>query len=77
MLNFTSDDYGCFNFVKNVIGAAQDHGIDIPSTTMDVCSSKDDLDLVTIQYQGPDALDEVSQDSVLYTYLAPHSSRIL
>ena len=78
VVNFTNNKDSCYKFVKTVMKVARSHGIDIPSTTMDVSQHGIDvpsttmdisrdryLDLVTVHYNGGDEVGNVSKMQLL------------
>eukprot|EP00571_Detonula_confervacea_P016014 CAMPEP_0172307988 /NCGR_PEP_ID=MMETSP1058-20130122/8723_1 /TAXON_ID=83371 /ORGANISM="Detonula confervacea, Strain CCMP 353" /LENGTH=1152 /DNA_ID=CAMNT_0013020311 /DNA_START=101 /DNA_END=3559 /DNA_ORIENTATION=- len=58
VVNFTNDKRSCHDFVKTVMRVAKGHGIDIPSMIMDISQNDEDLDRVTVHYNGRDAVGD-------------------
>ena len=68
VVNFTGNSRSCYDFIKKVLQVSQSHGIEIPSMTMDAAKDDRYLDLVSVHYNGHNAIDDVSRLNYFWNF---------
>ena len=70
VINFTGNNRSssCYEFIKKVLDVSQSHGIEIPSMTMDAAKDDRYLDLVSVHYNGHNAIDDVSRLNYFWNF---------